>query len=110
MRLNAGHRRSIRAAARGVQSVVKSVAGLGDTADRIAFPVERFQALSFAAEQTGTDVRQPTDGLSRPPARCQVWQPHEIAAFLALLVVLKHAGNIRRLVKGEESRITFRDG
>ncbi|MEE9300636.1 MAG: glycerol-3-phosphate 1-O-acyltransferase PlsY [Alphaproteobacteria bacterium] len=34
----------------------------------------------------------------------------EIAAFLALLVVLKHAGNIRRLVKGEESRITFRDG
>jgi len=34
-------------------------------------------------------------------------QPTEIVAFLAVLIVLRHHANIRRLVRGEESKITL---
>lgn len=34
----------------------------------------------------------------------------ELTVFLAVLVALKHIGNIRRLIKGEESRIGIRGG
>jgi glycerol-3-phosphate acyltransferase PlsY len=32
-------------------------------------------------------------------------QPTEVVLFLAIVILLRHAGNIRRLVKGEESKI-----
>ncbi|MEO9903264.1 glycerol-3-phosphate 1-O-acyltransferase PlsY [Nisaea sp.] len=34
-------------------------------------------------------------------------QHAELALFMALLVIFRHHGNIRRLIKGEESRISF---
>lgn len=34
-------------------------------------------------------------------------QHAELVLFMALLIIFRHHGNIRRLIKGEESRITF---
>ena len=33
------------------------------------------------------------------------WQRMELAGFLALLIILRHHGNIRRLIRGEEAKI-----
>ena len=37
-------------------------------------------------------------------------QPTEVVAFLALVIILRHHANIRRLVRGEESRIRLGKG
>lgn len=37
-------------------------------------------------------------------------QHAELALFMAVLVIFRHHGNIRRLLKGEESRISFSKG
>lgn len=34
-------------------------------------------------------------------------QHAELALFMAVLIIFRHHGNIRRLIKGEESRVTF---
>ncbi|MGO8917107.1 MAG: glycerol-3-phosphate 1-O-acyltransferase PlsY [Stellaceae bacterium] len=38
------------------------------------------------------------------------FQPTEVVAFLAVLVILRHHANIRRLVRGKESRIRLSKG
>jgi glycerol-3-phosphate acyltransferase PlsY len=38
------------------------------------------------------------------------FQPTEVVAFLALLIILRHHANIRRLLRGEESRIRLSKG
>lgn len=37
-------------------------------------------------------------------------QHAELALFMAVLIIFRHHGNIRRLIKGEESRISFSKG
>jgi acyl phosphate:glycerol-3-phosphate acyltransferase len=38
------------------------------------------------------------------------FQPTEVVAFLALLIILRHHANIRRLLRGEESKIRLSKG